>query len=131
MKKDKHAEHILPYRLYFGVAAALMVLTAVTVMVSFVNLGGWNAVVAVGIATIKALIVAFFFMHLLYDKKINLFIFSIALVMVGIFIILTMFDTLRRADIYDFTAKPIKENAVIYDKTPANSTSKPASQDHE
>jgi len=131
MKKEKHSEHILPYRLYFGVAAALLVLTVITVSVSFVNLGGWNAVVAVGIATVKALIVAFFFMHLLYDKKINLFIFSVALIMVGIFIILTMFDTLRRADIYDFTSKPINENAVIYDKAPADSASKPASQNHE
>ena len=130
MKKNKHSEHILPYRLYIGVAAALMVLTAVTVRVSFVHLGGWNAVVAVGIATIKALVVAFFFMHLLYDKKIHLFIFSIALIMVGIFITLTMFDTLRRADIYDYISKPINENAVIYEKSPADSTSKPVHQNH-
>ncbi len=119
---EKHKEHILPLKVYLGVAAALMFLTAITVAVSFVDLGGWNALVAVGIATFKALLVALFFMHLLYDKKINLFVFSISLIMVGVFITLTMFDTLRRADLYDITDGPINKNAKMYENMPVDST---------
>lgn len=116
-----HIAHVLPVKVYLGVAVALFTLTGLTVAISFIHLGGWNAVVAVSIATIKALLVAFVFMHLLYDKKINLFIFTIGLVFIGLFISLTMFDTLRRSDIYEIKAQPIHNKAVIYNQ-PSDST---------
>jgi len=106
--------HVIPQKVYLTVAAALMALTAVTVGVSFIHLSGWNAVVAVEIASVKALLVAFIFMHLWYDKKIYLVIFSVALLFLTVFIALTMFDTLRRGDIYTVTDQPIEKNAVIY-----------------
>lgn len=121
-------DHIVPLKAYLGVAAALFVLTAITVAVSFVHLGGFNAIVAVGIATVKALLVAFIFMHLLYDKKINLYIFTVGIIFIGVFIGLTMFDTLRRADIYDLRGKVINEEAVIYQK--ADSTSSHSQSQH-
>jgi len=111
-----HGKHILPVRTYLAVAAALFVFTAITVSVSFIDLGGLNAIIAVGIASIKALLVAFFFMHLLYDKKLNLFVFAIGIIFVGLFISLTMADTLRRSDLYDFTAEPISKEAGMYQK---------------
>jgi len=120
--KKAHSEHVLPLKLYLSVALALIILTALTVSISFVHLGGWNAVVAVTIATIKALLVAFIFMHLRYEKKINLFIFTMGLVFIGLFISLTMFDTLRRTDIYEIEAQPVHEKAVIYKKQPPDST---------
>jgi cytochrome c oxidase subunit 4 len=121
-QNQAHKEHILPRKTYLLVAVALLTLTAITVKVSFIRLGGFNAIAAIGIATLKALLVSFFFMHLLYDRKIHLFIFSMGLLFVGVFIALTMFDTLRRADIYDVTAEPIKKNAVIYQQIPADTT---------
>jgi hypothetical protein len=54
-------------------------------------------------------------MHLLYDKKIFLVIFMVAIVFLAIFIILTMFDTMHRDDIYEFKAEPIQKNAAMYD----------------
>jgi cytochrome c oxidase subunit 4 len=51
-------------RVYFGVFAALLVLTVVTVLVSYVDLGLMNVVVALLIASAKASLVALFFMHL-------------------------------------------------------------------
>ena len=113
--------HVIPLKVYLAVAAVLMVLTAVTVGVSFIHLGGWNAIVAVGIASIKALLVAFIFMHLWYDKKIYLVIFSVALLFLTVFIALTMFDTLRRGDIYTITDQPIEKDAVIYKERQADS----------
>ncbi len=48
---------------YFLVFAALMVLTALTVAIGFVQMGAWNDVVALAIATTKALLVILIFMH--------------------------------------------------------------------
>jgi len=119
---NKQHVHVMPLKIYLMVGAALMVLTAVTVGVSFIPLGGWNAVVAVGIASIKAALVALFFMHLLYDKKINLVIFLAALTFLTVFITLTMFETLSRGDVDEITRDPIRKEAVMYDKMKGDST---------
>ncbi len=121
MSSKAHSEHVIPLKYYIGVAGALFIMTIVTVAVSFVDLGGFNAIVAVGIATFKALLVALIFMHLLFDKKINLFIFSIGLVFIAIFISITMFDTLRRADIYEIRGDSINKEAEMYRTLPDSS----------
>ena len=64
--------HITPLKIYLRVAGILFFLTAVTVWVSYVDLGFLNIVVALLIAGTKASIVALFFMHLLWDDKKNL-----------------------------------------------------------
>jgi cytochrome c oxidase subunit 4 len=111
---------ILPTRTYLSVGFALLILTAITVTISFIPLGGWNAVVAVGIASLKALLVALFFMHLLYDRKIYLIIFLVALIFLTVFIVLTMFDVLRRGDINEIGKYPIEKETVIYSKSASN-----------
>lgn len=60
--------HILPFKTYASVFAALLVLTVVTVWVSRHDFGTWNIVVAMFVASIKAMLVALFFMHLKYEK---------------------------------------------------------------
>lgn len=116
MNKYKHSdEHITPLRTYLMVGVILLILTATTVAVSFVHFGAFNLVIAMLIASIKAILVALFFMHLLYDNKLFMAIFSIALIFVSVFIILTMFDTLQRDSVDEVKSKPIKE-AIIYDK---------------
>ncbi len=55
--------------LYAVVWIALLVLTATTVAVSYVNLGVMNVVVALLIASVKAALVALFFMHLKYENR--------------------------------------------------------------
>jgi cytochrome c oxidase subunit 4 len=49
---------------YFAVWAALLVGTYITYKAAFLDLGRFNAAVALVIATTKALLVALFFMHL-------------------------------------------------------------------
>jgi len=56
-------------RIYLVVWGALVVLTAVTVAVSYVHLGLMNVVVALLIASAKASLVALFFMHLRYESR--------------------------------------------------------------
>jgi len=61
--------HVSPLRVYFGVFAALMALTALTVFAAFVNLGPANTLVALGIAVAKATLVILFFMHVKGNTK--------------------------------------------------------------
>ena len=58
-------EHAHPtVKTFVSVWAALMVLTALTVFAATLELGPFNAIVALAIATIKALLVLLFFMEL-------------------------------------------------------------------
>jgi cytochrome c oxidase subunit 4 len=126
---SSHGNHVLPLETYLAVAGALMVLTAVTVTVSFVHFGAWNLVVAMAIAATKAIMVALFFMHLKYDNKIYLAVFGGSVVFLALFIIFTMFDTMRRSDIYDVVDKPINPNAIIYHTMGGDSTHGSAATD--
>lgn len=56
-------------RNYFAVWGALIVLTTMTVLVSYVHLGMMNVVVALIIASLKASLVAIYFMHLQYASR--------------------------------------------------------------
>ncbi len=62
--------HIAPLKTYINVFVALMVLTVLTVWVAFYDLGAFNIVVAVTIASIKAYVVVLYFMHVRYSAQI-------------------------------------------------------------
>lgn len=61
--------HVVPVKIYVAVFLTLMVLTAITVAVAFVDLGGLNNVVMLGIAVAKATLVVLFFMHVKYGTR--------------------------------------------------------------
>jgi cytochrome c oxidase subunit 4 len=88
-----HHPHVLPLSVYFGVFAALVVFTVITVGVSYLDLGAANLFIAMLVATCKALMVSAIFMHLAFDKKFNAVIFSFSLLFLAIFISFTLFDT--------------------------------------
>ena len=56
-------------KLYYTIWITLMCLTVITAAVSFVDLGPFNTIVALVIATIKALLVVLFFMHVKYTSE--------------------------------------------------------------
>lgn len=58
-----------PYWIYPAVWGMLIVLTVLTVLVAGVDLGGWNVPMAIAIATLKAALVALFFMHLRFEGR--------------------------------------------------------------
>ena len=62
-------QHVTSVRTYLLIFAALMVLTAVTVAVAFVDMGSFNDVVALAIAVVKAVLVVLFFMHVLHSSR--------------------------------------------------------------
>lgn len=86
--------HVIPPRVLLAVFAALIVLTAMTVAVTWVDLGPWNLAAAMAIATLKASLVALYFMHLRYDHPFNALIFIAALGCLALFIVLTLMDTI-------------------------------------
>ena len=66
------SEHAHPtVKMFVAVWAALLVLTATTVYVATLELGPLNAIVALSIATIKALLVLLFFMELRYSTALT------------------------------------------------------------
>lgn len=85
-------------RAYLFVWIALLVLTIITVSVSYHNYGIFNIVVAMLIATIKASLVCLYFMHLKYDNRLNQVVFASAFVFLAIFIGLTGSDLFLRKE---------------------------------
>lgn len=129
MTAHEHKDHIVPLSTYFSVAMALFILTAITVWVSKVDLGGWNVVVALLVAIAKGSLVVLIFMHLLYDKKILAIVFIGALAFLGIFIIFTMFDTMTRGELDSQVRHPINPQAQMYQKPAASAAADSLSVD--
>jgi len=79
--------------MYFSVWAALLLGTFITYKVAYLDLGRFNAAVALTIATIKALLVALFFMHIkgAHEKLLKLVVVS-TLFFLFILLVLSMAD---------------------------------------
>ncbi len=79
--------HVLSYRNLAGVLLILLVLTGVTVGVSYIPLGFFNVPAALAIACLKVSFVLLFFMHLKYEGRIIIFSFigtiSFLIIMIG------------------------------------------------
>jgi cytochrome c oxidase subunit 4 len=63
------SEHISSVTLYVSIWLALLVGTGLTVFAATVDLGLFNPVVALAIATTKATLVVLFFMHVKYAHE--------------------------------------------------------------
>ncbi|MGC2298236.1 MAG: cytochrome C oxidase subunit IV family protein, partial [Acidobacteriaceae bacterium] len=77
--------------------AALLVLTATTTAVSYVELGNFNAVVALAIACIKMTLVVLFFMHVKYSSKLTKLTVAAGFLTFLVLITMTMTDYISRA----------------------------------
>jgi len=83
--------------MYFGVFFALLVGTGLTVYAATLDLGRYNALVALGIATIKATLVALFFMHVWHaSEKLTKLVVIAALFFLLLLLGLTMSDYATR-----------------------------------
>ncbi len=103
MNQSDTATQVTPLGTYLGVAAALLVLTVITVLVSFVHLGAFNLVVAMLIASLKGSLVVLFFMHLLHENRLYMLVFVASLVFLAVLIIFVLFDTMNRGDMDPFS----------------------------
>jgi cytochrome c oxidase subunit IV len=84
---------------YAGVLGGLLVLTIITVGASYIDWGGGmtNVIIAMLIASIKASLVALFFMHLRWDKPLSAIIFCTSLFFLGLFLVGCYSDTISRS----------------------------------
>ncbi len=64
-----HSEHVVPASLYWLVWAVLIVATFLTAWVATIDLGPFNTVVALVIATCKASVVVLIFMGVKYTHE--------------------------------------------------------------
>jgi cytochrome c oxidase subunit 4 len=84
--------HVVDVRVLLAVFAALIALTILTVAVSYFDFGPFNLIVAMGVAAVKAALVALWFMHLRYESGIHAFIFLAGVAFLGLFLVITMLD---------------------------------------
>jgi cytochrome c oxidase subunit 4 len=93
------SEHIASPKLYLGIFLTLMVCTAATVWAAYQDLGPWNIVIALAIATLKASLVVLFFMHAKYSPKRTQLVVICAIFWLGIMLALTLSDYETRHDV--------------------------------
>ena len=82
-----------PVRLYIIVLSCLLFLTFITVLVAQFDFGDANIFAALLIATVKATLVALFFMHLLHDKPMNSIIIGTAFLLLSLFLAFDFMDS--------------------------------------
>ena len=88
--------HVASPKLYYGIFAALLVLTAATTGAARFDLGPMNVVIALGIAGCKALLVVLFFMHVRYSKPLVWIAAASGLLWLAIMLALTLTDYYSR-----------------------------------
>jgi cytochrome c oxidase subunit IV len=91
------SEHIMSSKFYYTIWIALLCLTVITAAVSFVDLGRFNTVIALAIATFKALLVVLFFMHVKYtSEKLTKTVIVAAIFWLLLLLVLSMADYTTR-----------------------------------
>ena len=92
------SEHVHSRAFAVALGIGLLVLTAVTVKAAFIDLGPWNPVVALVIATIKATLVVLYFMHVKgASEKLTAAVVVSGFFFLGILLALSMADYLTRS----------------------------------
>ena|SRR5258708_10855011 len=90
------SEPIISTRTLLIVCGALLLLTALTIGASFVNLGAFHTPVALGIAAAKAILILLYFMHLRYSSGLTRIVIVAGLLWLGILLAGTLDDVLTR-----------------------------------
>jgi cytochrome c oxidase subunit 4 len=97
MRNDQeHNQHHPSIAVYLSIFGALLVLLAITVAVAEMEFGRWNFPVAALIATVKAVLIILFFMHVRYSTTLTwLFAFA-SFFWLAILFALTLADVVTR-----------------------------------
>lgn len=93
---DHAAHHVVPRKIYYRIFGALMLMTAITVGVAYIDLGPINTIVAIVIACLKAMIVVLYFMHVKFGTRLVKLTVIAGLYWMGILLTLTLSDYLTR-----------------------------------
>lgn len=102
-------------KIYTANLFALLFLTIITVAAASFNFGSANVVIALAIATVKALLVALFFMHLIWDKPVNAIIAIAGFLFLGIFLMFDFLDVTSRVNFQPGNMPPMQNATPVPD----------------
>ena len=91
-----NSQHMMSYGKLAAVLIVLVILTGVTVGVSYFDMGVFNVPIALGIASLKVSLVLLFFMHLKYENMAIIISFLSTVCVLAIMIGLTFVDIAYR-----------------------------------
>ncbi len=91
-----HQHHVATVATFTNTLMALLVLTTLTVVVSRFDFGGFNMLIAMAIASMKAALVMTFFMHLKWDTAINNIVFLSSFLFLSLLFVFTFADLATR-----------------------------------
>jgi len=97
LEHEEHAHHIVGPLVYVVILFSLLVGTGLTVWASFLELGPWNPVIALAIATSKAMLVVLFFMGVKYSTRLTKLTLFAGIFMFLVLISMTLADYISRA----------------------------------
>jgi cytochrome c oxidase subunit 4 len=89
-------KHVVPYRVYLIILAALVVLTFLSIGITSVELGQYTVAGALLFSSVKTFLVLTYFMHLKYDKLYIKLMVAFVFVVFVVTIIVTFLDYLYR-----------------------------------
>ena len=96
MSENEH--HVVPLGLYALIGITLLVMTGVTYYVATLDLGPFNTIVALTIASFKATLVVLIFMHVKYtSEKLTKAVIVSAIFFLGLLLTLSLADFGTRA----------------------------------
>jgi cytochrome c oxidase subunit IV len=95
-KNRMDTNHIVPTRVYYTIFGILMLCTYLTVQIAFFDLGALNTIAALVIASLKAVLVVLFFMHVRYSTRLTWVIILGSVFWLSILLTLTLTDYLTR-----------------------------------
>jgi len=84
--------HTVRTRTFILVWIALLILTGVTIAAARLQMGAWGMFANILIATTKASLVLWFFMHLKYEGRLFKLLILVPIITISIIIGLTFFD---------------------------------------
>ena len=93
---ENEKDHIIPYRSFLLVLAALITLTLISVSVTQIYLGPLTVFIALLIAAVKSSFVLRIFMHLKYESKMLIFMVMAVILLICVVIFITLVDYLYR-----------------------------------
>jgi cytochrome c oxidase subunit IV len=92
LEESRVSKHIVSPVVYIVIFASLMLGTAITIWAAFQNFGKFNIVIALAIATIKAILVVLYFMHARYSPKRTQLVIVCSVFWLAIMLALTLAD---------------------------------------
>lgn len=93
---EESKNHIVDTKTYVFVWIALLCLTGLTIKAAQLKMGEWSMVANIAIASAKASLVLWFFMHLRQEKRLFKVMIFVPLITISVIIGLTFFDILYR-----------------------------------